>query len=198
MALAVECFGKAQPQRMDLVRSEFQRSPKEISREDFCEQMRRILAQQFPDETVHFFSETDSPRGNRGLLANRLAALNPQLALQVYELNPFDEQIERVDPCANGNVNTWLVPRRGSELLKCRAAGTLAPIVALRPDAISVHAVPQEQEVVLRFRGFTFARWKDGQVYFAIVELKATENPDLPCKLPTTGRVSAAIKRRAI
>jgi hypothetical protein len=52
LALAVECFGKAQPQRMELVRREFQPSTKKISREDFCEQLRRILAQQFPDEEV--------------------------------------------------------------------------------------------------------------------------------------------------
>jgi hypothetical protein len=108
------------------------------------------------------------PAGTAGLLANRLAALRPQLALQVYELNFLDEQIQRVDSCANGNVNAWLVQRRESELLKCRAEGALAPIVALRPDAISVHAVPQEQEVVLRFRGLTFARWKNGQIYFGI------------------------------
>jgi hypothetical protein len=73
-----------------------------------------------------------------------------------------------IDPCTNGNVNTWLVPRRESELLKCRAEGALAPIVAMQPDAISVHAVPQEQEVVLRFLGLTFARWKDGQMYLGI------------------------------
>jgi hypothetical protein len=83
-------------------------------------------------------------------------------------LNSLDEQIQRVDPCANSNVNTWLVPRRESGLLKCRAEGALAPIVAMRPDAISVHANPQEEEVVLRFRGLTFARWNDGQVSFGI------------------------------
>jgi hypothetical protein len=233
LALAVECFGTAQPQRMELVRREFQRSTKKISREGFCEQLRRILAQQFPDEEVEKVSvgadrehslsgiyargvsrkgsircaflvvpegETSDaiessltyallwlerarqsagkgpisflrlilPANTAALLAGRLAALNPHLAIQVYELNSLDEQIQRVDPCANGNVNTWLVPRRESELLKCRAEGALAPIVAMRPDAISVHANPQEEEVVLRFRGLTFARWNDGQVRFGI------------------------------
>jgi hypothetical protein len=56
MALAVERFGKAQPQRLDLVRLDFQRSEKKISREGFCEQLRRILAEQFPDETVEKLS----------------------------------------------------------------------------------------------------------------------------------------------
>jgi hypothetical protein len=233
MALAVECFGRAQPQRMELLRREFQRSTKKISREDFCEQLCRILAQQFPDEEVEKVSvgadrehslsgiyargvsrkgsircaflavpegETPDavessltyallwlerarqsagrgpisflrlilPAGTAGSLANRLAALNPQLAIQVCELNYLDEQIQRVDPCANGNVDTRLVPHRESEMLKCRAEGALAPIVAMRRDAISMHANPQEEEVVLRFRGLTFARWRDGQIYFGI------------------------------
>lgn len=233
MALAVECFGKTQPQRMDLVRLEFQRSVKEISREVFCEQVRRILAEQFPDETVEKLSigadlehslsrmyargisrkgaircaflavpqgeAADAiessltyallwlnrarqstgkgnisflrlivPAGTAGWLTNRLAALHPQLAIQVCELNFLDEHIQRVDPCSDGNRNSWLVQRRDTELLKSRANDALAPLVAMFPEAISVHAVPQEQEVVLRFRGLTFARWQDGQVYFGI------------------------------
>jgi hypothetical protein len=52
LLLAVERFGRTEPQRMELVRQSFERSPRQISREDFCEQLRRILAEQFPDETV--------------------------------------------------------------------------------------------------------------------------------------------------
>jgi hypothetical protein len=37
---------------MEIVRVAFARSRKQLSREDFCEQLRRILAEQFPDETV--------------------------------------------------------------------------------------------------------------------------------------------------
>jgi len=231
VALAVERFGRSQPERMDLVRLGFQRSAKVISREDFCEQLRRILAEQFPDETVEKLSiaadlehslsrmyargisrkgatrcaflavpEGESPdsidssltyallwlerarqsakkgvvsflrlifpAGKAGSLAHRLGALSPHLAIQVYELNSLHERMERVDPCSNGNVSTWLVPRREADLLKCRASEALAPIVALSPEAISMHTAPQEQEVVLRFRGLAFARWKDSRVYF--------------------------------
>jgi hypothetical protein len=233
MALAVECFGKAQPQRLDLVRLDFQRSAKKISREGFCEQLRRILAEQFPDETVEKLSiaadlehslsrmyargvskkgstrgaflavpEGEAPdaiessltyallwlqrtregsrkhaisflrlivpRGTAASLADRLRALHPQLALQVFELNGLNEEIARVEPCADGNVDTWLIPGRETEALKNRAKDALAPIVALQPEAICVHAIPQEQEVVLRFRGLTFARWNDGRVYFGV------------------------------
>ncbi len=229
--LAVERFGRTGPERMEIVRLDFKRSPKEISREDFCERLRRILAEKFPDETVEKLSiaadlehslsrmyargicrkgaarcaflavaegETPDaiassltfallwlerarqrggqgnvsflrlilPEGKSGLLAHQLGALNPRLAIQIYELNSLQETVERVDPCSNGNVNSWLVPRRESELLKGRANGALTPIVALAPEAISADAVPQEQEVVLRFRGLPFARWQDGRVYF--------------------------------
>lgn len=204
---------------MELVRLDFQRSAKAISREGFCEQLRRILAEQFPDETVEKLSiaadlehslsrmyvrgisrkattrcaflavpegqspdAIDSsltyallwlqrarqpsgkgivsflrlilPSGKAGALTHRLGALNPQLAVQVYGLSSFHERIERVDPCGNGNVSNWLLPHHDSELLKSRASDALAPIVALLPEAISMHAVPQKQEVVLRFRGW--------------------------------------------
>ncbi|HEY2119847.1 MAG TPA: hypothetical protein VGH37_11730 [Candidatus Acidoferrum sp.] len=56
LALAVERFGRAKPERLEMVRLDFVRSPKELSREDFCEQLRRILAEQFPDETVEKIS----------------------------------------------------------------------------------------------------------------------------------------------
>lgn len=232
VTLSVERFGRAQAQKLDLVRAKFQRSAKEISREGFCEELRRIVAEQFPDETVEKLSiaadlehslsriyargisrkgavrcaflavpqgETPDaiessltyallwlerarqsgkgtvsflrlllPAGAGESLRYRLGALHPQLAIQVYELNSLDEQIRRVDPCSNGNVSTWLVPRREGELLKNRASEKLAPIVSWMPGAISVHAVPQEEEVVLRFRGLTFARWQDGRVYFGI------------------------------
>jgi hypothetical protein len=231
VVLAVERFGRTAPERLEIVRLDFKRSPKEISREDFCEQLRRILAETFPDETVEKLSiaadlehslsrmyargisrkgaargaflavpegETPDavassltfallwlerarqtggqgnvsflrlilPEGKSGLLAHQLGALNPRLSIQIYELNSLYERVERVDPCSHGNVNSWLVPRRESELLKGRADGALAAIVALAPEAISAHAVPQEQEVVLRFRGLPFARWQDGRVYF--------------------------------
>ena len=54
--LAVERFGRAAPDRMEIVRLNFQRSTKQISREDFCEQLRRVLAENFPDETVEKIS----------------------------------------------------------------------------------------------------------------------------------------------
>jgi hypothetical protein len=231
IALAVERFGRPRPERMEMVHVNFQRDAKKVSREEFCEVMRRVLAEQFPDETVERLSvaadlehslsrvyvrgiaqrgltrcaflavpsgetvdavETSLtyallwlerarqtgggnnisylrlivPAGKSAMLRHRIGALNPQLAIQVYELNAVDERIERVDPCSNGNMSSWLVPRRESENLKNRASGALEPIVKRAPEAITMHTLPQEQEVVLRFRGLPFASWKDGRVEF--------------------------------
>jgi hypothetical protein len=44
LLLAVECFGRAKPQRLEIVRLDYQRDAKGLSREEFCEQLRRILA----------------------------------------------------------------------------------------------------------------------------------------------------------
>jgi hypothetical protein len=52
LALAVERFGRRKPDRLEFVRVEFEPSPRELSREEFCERLGRILAQQFPDETL--------------------------------------------------------------------------------------------------------------------------------------------------
>jgi hypothetical protein len=56
LLLAVERFGRTAPERLELVRLDFRRNPKQVSREDSCEQLRRILAEQFPDETVEKLS----------------------------------------------------------------------------------------------------------------------------------------------
>lgn len=50
--LAVERFGRSGPDRLEFVRIDFERSARELSREEFCERLRGSLASQFPDETV--------------------------------------------------------------------------------------------------------------------------------------------------
>ena len=231
--LAVECFGRTKPQRLEIIRLDYERDAKSLSREDFCEQLRRILAERFPDETLEKLSiaadlehslsgvyargvsrkgmahyaflavpdeETPDalessltygllwlertrqsggrgnlsglrlilPKGKAAALAARIHAVDPRLALEVYERDAQRETLERVDPCASGNISTWLVPRRESQLLLDRAAAAIAPILALEPEAIRAHASPQLREVVLRFRGLPFARWSEGRVTFGM------------------------------
>jgi len=231
--LAVECFGRTKPQRLEVIRLGYERGAKEVFREEFCEQLRRILAERFPDETLEkltvaadlehslsrvyargisrkgmahyaFLAVPDEetqdalessltygllwfdharrigkcrnlsglrlivPKGKAAALAARIEAIDPRVAPQVYERDAQRETLERIDPCANGNISISLVPRRESQSLLDRADGALAPLLALAPDAIRAHASPQTQEVVLRFRGLPFARWSEGRVTFGM------------------------------
>lgn len=52
LALAVERFGRSKPDRLEFVRVEFDPSDRETSRQAFCARFGRLLAEQFPDETV--------------------------------------------------------------------------------------------------------------------------------------------------
>ena len=52
LVLAAERFGRSKPDRIEFVRTEFERGAREQSRAEFCERLRHILATQFPDETL--------------------------------------------------------------------------------------------------------------------------------------------------
>ncbi|MDP9146335.1 MAG: hypothetical protein M3N22_01645 [Acidobacteriota bacterium] len=68
LALAVERFGRSRPDRLEFVRTDFERSARELSREEFCESLKQILAEQFPDETLE--SVTTSPDLEHSLSGN--------------------------------------------------------------------------------------------------------------------------------
>lgn len=52
LALAVERFGKQRPDRLEFVRTDFERPARELSREEFRGRLARILTERFADETV--------------------------------------------------------------------------------------------------------------------------------------------------
>jgi hypothetical protein len=52
LALAVERFGRSKPDRLEFVRADFERSARDLGREEFCQRFGRILSEQFPDETL--------------------------------------------------------------------------------------------------------------------------------------------------
>jgi len=56
LALAVERFGRGKPDRLEFIRREFERGGREISREEFRGRLARLLAEQFPDETLESLS----------------------------------------------------------------------------------------------------------------------------------------------
>jgi hypothetical protein len=248
LALAVECFGRSKPGRLEFVRTSFERSFRQLSREEFCSYLSRILAEQFPDESLEFLSVSPdlehSLSGNyaRGLLrrgsvytavlgvpggdssdkvensltfallwverarqsarrgsvtslrlilpkggslgvAQRLAALDSRLTIELYEHDVDREKLQKIDPNSLGNLSTWLVACRETRALIDRARSALEPILALAPHAASVHAAVPTREVFLRFRGLPFARWEDEHVFFGTAdpreELTAASRPSL-------------------
>jgi len=74
LALAVERFGRLKPERMEIVRLEYAPGPRDLSREGYCEQLRRILAEQFPDESLE---KIQRRAGSRALALQDLYARNP-------------------------------------------------------------------------------------------------------------------------
>jgi hypothetical protein len=235
LILAVERFGRSKPDRLEFVRVNFERSLRDTTRHAFCEQLRRILGEQFPDEVVESLTISQDlehslsgnyargilrrgstewavlgvgdgesaetiensltfallwlqrtrqssrrgaiaglriilPKGGTRVVAQRIGALRPQLALELYECDPIREVLEKLDPRAAGNIDSWIVPQRETQSLLQRAGGTLDRIAALAPRAISAHPSVASGEVWLRFRGLAFAKWDDGRVFFGIDE----------------------------
>jgi hypothetical protein len=213
----------------------FDRPARELTRHAFCEQLRRILAERFPDEIVesltisadleHSLSgnyargilrrgssewavlgvndgeSADTvensltfallwlerarqssrrasvaglrlilPKGGARVVAQRIGALRPQLALELYERDPVREVLEKLDPRAAGNIDSWIVPQRETLSLLDRARAALEPIVALAPRAIRLHPSVASGEVWLRFRGLAIVKWDDGRVFFGTAE----------------------------
>jgi hypothetical protein len=101
-------------------------------------------------------------------VAHRVAALNPQLSVELYEQEPSLNTLERLDPRRAANLDSWLVPRRESEALLHRARPDLEALIAVAPRAITMHPAAQTREVWLRFRGLPFARWEEGRIFFGV------------------------------
>lgn len=68
LALAVERFGRAKPDRLEFIRREFERGARQLPREEFCDRLSHLLAEQFPDENVE--SLTISPDLEHSLSGN--------------------------------------------------------------------------------------------------------------------------------
>ena len=123
------------------------------------------------------------PKNSAGVVAHRLAAVDSRLTVELYEHDPAPNILEKIDPRRAGNMDTWLVPHRESESLRNQARPALDAIMALAPQAVTVHPAAQSREVWLRFRGLPFARWHDGHVFFGIndgrEELTTASRPSL-------------------
>jgi hypothetical protein len=56
LTLSVQRFGRSKPERLEIVRIEFERPPRELRREEFSARLHGLLAQSFPDEEVESLS----------------------------------------------------------------------------------------------------------------------------------------------
>ncbi len=74
LVLAVERFGRARPDRLEFVRIDFEPSAGELSREEFCERLKGVLASQFSHETVE--SATISSDLEHSLSGNYVCGLS--------------------------------------------------------------------------------------------------------------------------
>jgi hypothetical protein len=242
LALAIERFGRAKPDRLEFIRREFERDAHAVSREEFRDRLSHLLAEQFPDEPLesltvsqdleHSFSGNYArgilrrgrahiavlavPAGESadtadnsltfGLLwlarlqnskregefaslrlilpkaagrsvAHRLAALESQVTVELYEQEPSLNTLEKIDPCRVANLNSWLVPHREAETLLNRARPDLETIIAASLEGITMHPAAQSREVWLRFRGLPFARWEDGRIFFGVNDAREELTP---------------------
>jgi len=238
LALAIERFGCSKPDRMEFVLVDFERDSRGLSREQFCDRMKNLLAEQFPDETLESLTTSSdlehSLSGNyvRGLLRRdstatallavsdgessetvegsltfgllwlerlreRVArgtvdglrlvvpsraakmirhvcgALKPGFRIELFEHDSVREIFHPVDLSRAGNLETRVVSRQESERLLERARPALNPILSIHPDAMSLHASTQSEEVWVRFRGLTVACWNPNRV--SLFFGKATE-----------------------
>jgi len=126
------------------------------------------------------------PKNGCAAVAHRLAALDPKLAVELYEHDAALNILEKIDPQRAGNLDAWLVPQRESEALLAQARSALDAIVAGAPQAVTLHPAAQSREVWLRYRGLAFARWDNGRVFFGIND--ASEELT-PASRPTLRRI---------
>lgn len=231
LVLSVQRFGRSKPDRLEFLRTDFERTARALGRDEFRDWLAHLVAQQFPDETLESLaiasdlehslsgnyargilrrgkarwallglpeSETPGteedaltfallwlervrqtnrrgavaglrlilPRAALSAIAHRLGALDPGLAVELYECDATRETLERVDARKAGNLATWLVPRREAESLLALARPAVDEILARVPAVVTLHASPESHEVFLRFRGLTFARWEEGRIFF--------------------------------
>lgn len=126
LVLAVERFGRAKPDRLEFVRREFERGARQVSREEFCEQLRALLAEQFPDDTVE--SLTTSADLEHSLSGNYARGLLRRGSLRFAVLAaPAGESSDTADNCVTFGL-LWL-----SRLRHSHPGGTMAGLRIILP-----------------------------------------------------------------
>ena len=114
------------------------------------------------------------PKGSAKLLRTPMQALSPNAGVELFEFDPAERAIHRIDLADAGNLESWLVPRREIEQACAEARAAMSKVHALAlhlPPAgneISVWLIPGTTEVSLRFRGLQFGKWSKEGIAFGL------------------------------
>jgi len=129
------------------------------------------------------------PEGTSRALRERLLAVSPTARAEVFEFRERDGEMLRVEAAGEGNLESWLVPRREAESLCAEAREAIGRIHALAlhlppaGDEIRLRLLPGAKEVAICFRGLEFARWSREGLTFGLSDsrerLTATAEPAL-------------------
>ena len=130
LALAVERFGRAKPDRLEFIRRDDERGSRELARDEFRERLAQLLASWFPDETLE--SLTISPDLEHSLSGNYARGLLRRGASYVALLTvPDGESSETSDNCLTFAL-LWLTRTRQSN-----HRGTIAALRMILPKNAS-------------------------------------------------------------
>lgn len=108
------------------------------------------------------------PQGHTRTTMERARALSAAFILEVYEFSENDPLFRRVEHSSQGNVESWLSPRRDVEIALAEASSLIRGIRSLLSDYaddIEVSVPTGTQDICFRFLGLEFARRIGGQLY---------------------------------
>lgn len=114
------------------------------------------------------------PEGFSRALLERSAALTSAARVEVFEFRDDGDRVQRMVSSNEGNVESWLTPRREVESTLAEAHEAIARVhpfaLHLPPagDDIGLRFVPVSSEVSVCFRGLEFARWSREGISFGL------------------------------
>ncbi|MHB8503398.1 MAG: hypothetical protein ACYDCG_16105 [Candidatus Acidiferrales bacterium] len=136
LALAVERFGRAKPDRLEFVRLEYERAQRDLSREAFCDFLRHLLAERFPDESLD--SLTASPDLEHSISGNYVRGLLRRGSSHIAVLAVPDGEPADTAERSLTFALLWLDHSRNS----CRHGAVIALRLIL-PKGAARHVVPR-------------------------------------------------------
>lgn len=137
LALTVERFGGAKPVRLEFILVGFERSAKELSREEFCARLSRVLAEQFPDESVE--SLVISPDLEHSLSGNYARGLLRHGSTRIAVLGVPDGDAQQV--AVDGLTFTLLWLDRAKHLARRNSISALRLILPKNASLPVAHRI---------------------------------------------------------